>query len=148
MRYIGIDPGKSGAMSIIYEDGSTKSIPFNESDYIYYLSQAKEHECFCALEKVNSMPHQGVTSTFTFGTNYGWIMGVLEAYGIPFQLIRPQTWKKAFGVTADKNTSIRVAKRLFPKAVMLRTERSRKDDNNIAESLLLACYAKRIYGKE
>lgn len=146
MIAIGIDPGKGGAMSIIYEDGSTQSIPFDESDYIYYLGQLKGKECFCILERVNAMPGQGVVSMFTFGMNYGWIMGVLEAFEVPFQLVRPQEWKKALGVTKDKNTSVQVAKRMFPNAQLLRTERSRKDDDNIAESLLMAEYARRLHG--
>lgn len=145
MIAIGIDPGKSGAMSFIFEDGSTLSIPFDESDYIYYLSKRTADECFCVLEKVSSMPHQGIASTFSFGQNFGWIMGVLEAFEIPFQLVRPQEWKKHFGCTSDKNTSVQVAKRLFPNAQLLRTEKSRKDDDGIAESLLMAEYARRMH---
>jgi len=43
----------------------------------------------------------------------------------------------------DKNSSIEVAKRLFPGIDLRRTERSRKDDDGLAEALLMAEYARR-----
>lgn len=133
-------------MSIIHEDGSVRSIPFDRDAYVAELAEGALHDSFCILERVNAMPGQGVVSMFSFGENFGWIQGVLEANGIPYELVRPQAWKKAFGITADKNTSVQVAKRMFPNAKLLRTERSRKDDDNIAESLLMAEYARRIHG--
>jgi hypothetical protein len=68
---------------------------------------------------------------------------LLQAYGIAYELIRPQKWKKEFSITGDKNSSIAVCKRLFPDVSLLRTERSRKDDDNLAEALLMAEYARR-----
>ena len=89
------------------------------------------------------MPGQGVNSMFNFGMNYGFIRGLLEANEIPYQVVRPQDWKKEFGVTKDKNTSIEVCKRLFPQVSLLATERSRKENDGLAEAILMACYAKR-----
>lgn len=144
MNYYGVDPGKHGAMSVIYEDGTIRSIPFDRDAFVAEFAEASLHDSFCVLERVNAMPGQGVVSMFSFGENYGWIQGVLEANGIPYQLITPQRWKKEFGVTRDKNTSIAVAKRMFPGHDFRRTERSRVDDDGIAESALIALYAKRI----
>ena len=89
------------------------------------------------------MPGQGVVSMFTFGTGWGRIMGVLDALRIPYELVRPQKWKKAFSVTSDKNSSIAVCKRLFPDVSLKRTERCVKDDDGMAEALLMAEYARR-----
>lgn len=69
----------------------------------------------------------------------------LEAYEIPYELVRPQKWKKEFSVTADKNTSIEVCKRLFP-GVNLIPPGCRKEHDGMAESLLMALYAKRRLG--
>ena len=80
---------------------------------------------------------------FKFGENFGFIQGVLKSLGIPYELVRPQKWKKEFSITADKNTSIEVCKRLFPGVDLKRTERCRKDDDGIAEALLMAEYARR-----
>ena len=80
---------------------------------------------------------------FNFGTNFGFIQGVLRAYKIPFELVRPQKWKKEFSITADKNSSIAVCKRLFPEVNLLPTPRCKKEDDGMAEATLMALYAQR-----
>ena len=144
MIYIGIDPGKLGAMAIIWHTGDVEVIPFDKAGYINAIARANEtDECKCCLEHVSAMPRQGVTSTFSFGENFGWIQGILDAYGVSYELVRPLKWKREFSVTADKNSSIAVCKRLFPDVSLKRTENCRKDDDNLAESLLLCEYARR-----
>lgn len=147
MIYIGIDPGKSGAMAIIYEDGTIGVHPFDVESYRFYLSDIYEGgvECKarCCLERVGAMPKQGVNSMFHFGENYGFIQGILTAYAIPYELVTPQKWKKEFQITSDKNSSISVCKRLFPEVSLRRTDRCRKDDDGMAEALLMAEYARR-----
>ena len=139
--YIGIDPGKKGALAII--DGENVSvIPFDEDTYIQELHIASKLPCVCCLERVGAMPGQGVTSMFSFGTNFGFIQGVLQAYHIPFELVTPQKWKKEFGVSG-KNESVTVCKRLFPGVSLLATEKCRKDSDGMAEALLMAEYARR-----
>ena len=142
MIYIGIDPGQSGAMAVISDSGSAEAIPFSETGYINYCSIYKGN-CKAIVERVNAMPGQGVTSMFKFGQNYGWIQGVLQAFDIPYELVSPQKWKKEFGVTSDKNTSIDVCKRLFPDVNLKRTERCTKDHDGLAEALLLAEFGRR-----
>lgn len=100
-------------------------------------------ECFCVIERVHAMPKQGVSSSFNFGVNYGMIMGLLEALSIPYETVLPQKWKREFGVTADKNTSIAVAKRMFPEVDLRRTDRCKVDHDGKAEALLMAEYARR-----
>ena len=46
------------------------------------------------------MPKQGVTSMFRFWENFGFIQGLLTAYSIPYELVTPGKWKKAFQFTA------------------------------------------------
>lgn len=149
--FIGIDPGKNGAIAIIWTDeyNSIEKIelysPFDEKEYIKLLSDLMngENTAICCLEKVNAMPKQGVVSMFNFGVNFGWIQGVLQAKGIPYELVSPQKWKKEFSVTSDKNTSIEVAKRLFPTVSLKQTDRCKKDHDGMAEALLMAEYARR-----
>lgn len=148
MRFIGVDPGKSGALSIIREDGKVDIYPFDREVYRNVLSDyAKVGNMYtakCCVEHVGAAPKQGVVSMFSFGENFGFIQGLLTAFQIPYELVRPAKWKKAFSVTKDKNTSIEVCKRLFPDADLKRTERCKKDDNNYAEATLLAEYCRRI----
>lgn len=142
MIYIGIDPGKSGALAVI-DRATTVLVPFSEEDYINALKTLPPQLTRACIEHVTAMPKQGVTSMFNFGQNFGYIKGLLEANGIPYELVRPQKWKKEFGITGDKNSSIGVCKRLFPGVSLRRTDRCRKDDDGMAEALLMAEYARR-----
>lgn len=147
MIYIGIDPGKNGGIAFINTFQHSYDVyVFSEETLLkklYQFSKYKTDSIKCVLEKVNAMPGQGVVSMFNFGQNYGFIQGVLKAYNIPFQLTPAPVWKKEFSVTSDKNTSIEVAKRLFPSVNLKATERCRKDHDGMAEALLMAEYARR-----
>lgn len=149
MIYIGVDPGKNGGIAIIDNDGAVV-FSFSEERLLIELdSISQEYECICYLEHVHAMPKQGVSSTFNFGMNFGFIQGVLKAYNIPYELVTPQKWKKEFSCTSDKNTSIEVCKRLFPNVNLKATERCKKDHDGMAEALLIAEYGRRHYnGRE
>ena len=140
--YIGIDPGAKGALAIL-QDGKTEVVPYDPEAYITSLGRLKSAESMACVEKVGAMPGQGVTSMFSFGKNAGFIEGILQTYGIPYQLVPPQTWKKEFQLHNSKQDSVSVCKRLFPNANLLPTEKCRKENDGMAEALLLALYAKR-----
>ena len=145
MIYIGIDPGAKGALAVI-QDNDAVVIPFSKDDYIRYLTDIKQnYPCVCCIEAVHSISGQGIASSFKFGETYGWLLGMLESIGIPYQPITPQKWKKEFGLASDKAQSVEVCRRLFPDVSLKRTERSKKDDDNLAEACLLALYAKRKF---
>ena len=143
MIYIGIDPGRSGAIAMIYSDGDVYVMPLKETTLINVLRATAGLPSRCCLEKVHAMPKQGVASTFAFGENFGYIKGVLECNGISYQEISPERWKREFGLTSDKARSVEVCRRLFPDVSLRPTERSRVDDDNMAEALLMAEYARR-----
>lgn len=150
MIYIGIDPGKNGGIAVLHvlknnQFVSASTYVFDESSLINILDEVKSYSCKCTLEHVHAMPKQGVSSTFNFGMNFGFIQGVLKAYGIPYELVTPQKWKKEFSCTSDKNTSIDVCKRLFPNVNLKATERCKKDHDGMAEALLIAEYGRRHY---
>lgn len=148
MIYIGIDPGKKGALAgIDTEAPAPFAVPFSERGYLDVLRDIDPGKSIVALEKVAAMPGQGVTSMFNFGCGFGWIQGILEALRFPYELVPPQRWKKAFGVTSDKHTSIRAAQRLFPGVSLLASPRCRIENDGMAEALLLAEYARRNLGR-
>lgn len=144
MIYIGIDPGKKGALAAISDEG-IYTRQFSEDGYSAVLAalSAKGEPVRCCLEHVGAMPGQGVTSMFSFGENFGFIRGLLTAYKVPHELVRPQKWKKEYSITADKNGAISVCTRLFPDVSLLATDRCRKPSDGIAEALLMAEYARR-----
>ena len=156
MVYIGIDPGKNGGIAVISYKNARRAnhrevdvYPYSDEQLvdtikdIAYLKNVLNVDSICILEHVHAMPKQGVSSTFNFGMNFGFIQGVLKAYGIPYELVTPQKWKKEFSCTSDKNTSIDVCKRLFPKVNLKKTERCKKDHDGMAEALLMAEYGRR-----
>ena len=148
MVYIGIDPGKGGALALIREDGRTEIYTYDPILYRNILSDFDPGNCIgdakCCVEHVGAMPGNGAVSMFHFGENFGFIQGLLTAFQIPYELVRPQKWKKEFSISSDKNQSIDVCKRLFPNADLRRTERCRKDDDGFAEALLMAEYCRRV----
>ena len=158
--FCGIDPGKDGSLAILGYRETPILIPFSETEYANQLRRVApffigtgtegviEHrETFAVVEHVNAMPGQGVTSCFSFGQNFGFILGLLTAFRIPYELVRPQKWKKVFSCTSDKNTSIEVAQRMFPGVDLRRTPRCAKPHDGICEALLMAEYARRLHGQ-
>lgn len=145
MIYAGCDPGAKGAWAIINDDGQIIVKSWDVVEFVEDMRLLKGKECVLALEKVGARPGQGVTSMFNFGKLYGFVQGVITANYIPYQLVSPQTWKKEYGLSKDKNASIEVCQRLFPNVNLYRTERCKKPDDGMAESLLLAEYARRKF---
>lgn len=146
MIYIGIDPGKKGSFGAI-EDVGIHVKPWDNALFIEYcrdIYRAGTKAVAC-VEKVGAMPGQGVTSMFNFGKSAGFIEGVLQAYGIPYQLITPQKWKKEFSLGHSKEDSVTVCKRLFPSVKLLPTDRCKKESDGMAEALLMAEYARRKF---
>lgn len=145
MYFIGIDPGKSGALAVIDDEGDVwNTETFSENGYASILSEMSNVGIVkVVLEHVGAMPGQGSVSMFNFGANFGFIKGLLAANNLPYELVRPQKWKRMFSCTSDKNTSVDVAHRLFPNVDLRRTTRCSKPHDGIAEALLMAEYCRR-----
>lgn len=137
MRYVGIDPGKNGGICVIYNDlfnVEAYRMPETEKDLTDLFKDISFEEPTVALiEKVSSMPGQGVKSMFTFGQNYGFLRACLHGCGIPFDEVLPSKWQKALGCLTggDKNITKAKAQQLFPGI---------KVTHAIADSLLIAKY--------
>lgn len=145
MIFVGIDPGVSGGIAIISDTVTVYSYTSETLIKICKDFVSSNTSVIVAVEKVHSMPHQGVSSTFNFGMGYGRILGILEALNISYELVTPQAWKKYMGVTHDKKTSIRKAQFLYPDVCLLPTPRCRVPSDGMAEALLIAHYAKAMY---
>lgn len=133
---IGIDPGKSGGIAIIKNGQAwADKMPETEKDLWDYFDSLLE-DGFAYLEKVHAMPKQGVTSTFSFGQNFGMLIMALTAAAIPFELVTPQRWQKELGCLShgDKNVTKRRAQQLFPGLTITHAT---------ADALLIAEYGRR-----
>ena len=145
--FIGIDPGKKGGFSIINGD-NIESFPWEDGLFVEKMNQLIPEVCVCCVEKVGVHTGEGGLGAFSFGKSAGFIEGVLQANRIAYQLVIPQTWKKEFGLSGNKNkeSSIEVCRKLFPAISLLSSSRCKKMHDGMAESLLMAEYARRRMG--
>jgi crossover junction endodeoxyribonuclease RuvC len=136
---IAIDPGAvSGAWALLYDDVfSVGDLPVVDGNVDgAALSRVLGGVRMAVVERVGSMPGQGIASAFKFGTACGIIRGVLAARGVPVMYVTPGVWKKHFKLDADKEKCRRVAIERFPDVHGL----DRKKDHGRAEALLMGIW--------
>lgn len=151
--YVGIDPGAKGYVCVWWAVGKEyEHCPIADTDSLKKLLR-EVAQCYAvaAIESVHSMPRQGVSTTFTFGKNYGIVLGMLMAYGIPYVEVAPRVWQKEMWSPGDKIlrdgkvdtklTSYSAARRLHPSMVFKRTERCKTFDDNKVDATLICDYA-------
>lgn len=145
---LGIDPGCSGALVLITEQGSyidhlamptikvgTKS-RVNGAAVAAWIRQYGISHAY--LEQVGAMPGQGTASMFTFGHAAGVAEGILQGLNIPYTLVTPQAWKKSAGlIGSDKDAARSRAIQLYPE---LRALDAKAKGQAIADALLIARY--------
>ncbi len=122
---IAIDPGKSGAIAISQGGKTwTHNCPGTQREIWDLLDElaayCKIEEVKAIIEKVHSMPGQGVKSVWTFSANYASWQMALIACDIPFEEVSPQSWmKKLGGLPSDKKARKNAIKdkmqKLYPK---------------------------------
>lgn len=148
MLTIGIDPGNTGAISVLGSEGfvevhdmplmangKKQQVNGAELSKILWDIRARAGGSITAVvEKVGAMPGQGVSSMFNFGMGFGVIQGVLAGASVPYVLVTPQKWKKAAGLVGkDKEMARTLAQQLYPEAPL-----GRKKDVGRADAILIA----------
>ena len=153
MIIFGIDPGVSGAISVlenkkvleIYDmttmiDGKKNKKQVNGAQVTNIIKERlnDKKEVVIVVEHVNAMPGQGVTSMFNFGQSFGVIKGVSSALNLPIYFIRPTKWKKYFNlIKTNKDASRTKVIQIYPE---ISNKISRKKDSNKADAILIARY--------
>jgi hypothetical protein len=135
--WIGVDPGCSGAVAVVSSLGRLEFVEDIESVEkgvaspeltrtlmlmargVALSAETNAHHVPPSLagvvvERVGSMPGQGVSSTFKFGTSYGIALGCAAMLAARIVNPTPTTWKRAMGLSSDKNASRAMAIRLWP----------------------------------
>lgn len=151
ISYIGIDPGKKGAIAII-EDGDVTiydmpltpegKVDCHEIRRILFSTRYEVKTCF--LEKFQFNPKNGKMGIATFGMGYGVLTTVLELEEIPYQEIHSMTWKKEFTlIKKTKKDAAAAAMKLFPqiKDLLYGPKGGLKDGR--AEAVLMAEFWRR-----
>ena len=163
MIIIGVDPGISGAISIIenkkivevYDtptmiEGKKNKRQINGSQLFNEISvrikNIPKKEVLIVMEQVSAMPGQGVTSMFNFGQSFGVIKGICSAMQLPMYFVRPAKWKKYFNlINSEKDASRTKAIEVFP---YFSSQLLRKKDSNKADAILIASFYYETYKLE
>lgn len=166
--YIGIDPGKTGAITFLDDDGKvvlcapspqigTSWDRFGMVKLIKDFWLDTEYEIIHAvLEDIHATHMAGNTGSFTMGQGLGIWQGILPSLEIPHSLITPSEWQKRIWVNTNKQykpsstgktkvvdtkaTSLLTVKNLFPNQNLLASTRSRVPHDGMVDSLLIAKY--------
>ena len=149
-KYIGVDPGKSGGITIIHgKDIKTYKCPQRTEDMAILFSLLIGDTCSynvkVFMERVWARPNNAVRSAFAYGVNYGQWMGIIACHEIPLQTCLPNEWIKYYECSKDLEYQERKrwlkdkAKSLYPNLnITLMT----------ADSILIADYAKKEHFKD
>jgi hypothetical protein len=164
MIYAAIDPGKTGGVAILNEDGTLelhtipvigKEVDLKLLNEIIYNATRQDH--IVCLEDVHAIPGTGAGSNFEFGRIKGLKEGMLVGMQARYVMVNPRTWqgimwqgvpvqKKAAGGNDTKATSLIAARRWFPNETFLATARSSKPHDGLVDAALMAMYLKIKYG--
>ena len=154
---VGIDPGISGAVAWLSSAGALVEVcdlPVAEVKVgkatrrqlmpavLAKMLHARKPLCVY-VEQVGSHPGEGAVGAFAFGRGFGQIEGILCGLGLSYVLVRPQVWKKAIGIAADKGAARHYAARLWPGAA---DQFRRVKDDGRAEAGLIGLYGCRVLG--
>jgi Holliday junction resolvasome RuvABC endonuclease subunit len=143
MIVCGIDPGLTGGITFIHGDEVSahrtpvvtvkKKKLLNLVRIVDYLQLFEPDIVY--IEKQQSMPRQGVASTFKTGLNYGLYLGLFVALDIKYVEVRAAKWKKDLNVSSDKDLARARASYLLPQAS---SSWELKCEDGVAESALIA----------
>lgn len=154
MIVAGIDPGKTGALSILQENNLVacfdvptiklkgKDRPaWSEWEKTWTIALAFPPPDMIVIEDIAARPGQGVTSMFSFGRSLGFVHAIAAHARVPLHFVTPAVWKGKLGLlNSDKGASREKARTLFPASERHFT---RVKDDGRAEAALLAYYGRK-----
>ncbi len=127
---MGIDPGFYDALSVY--DVVNKEIKAMYDMPVHYLKYGNKERIeidvkrvaltiydhaseldLVVLEHVGPSPGAGTTAMFRFGQGLGILQGIITSNNLNLLFVRPNVWKPAMGLTADKDVVLARAKDLF-----------------------------------
>ena len=151
-KYIGIDPGISGGLAVINENGSIKAYkcPSSSEDmsvlFQICMGDTAPENIRLLMERVWASPRNAVRAAFSYGVNYGQWLGISSSHEIKMNTVIPTEWIRWIGCPKALKSVIRKrwlkekAKELYPeiKRVTLKT----------SDAILITRYAKEEYFEE
>lgn len=154
MIVAGIDPGKSGALAIIYPDKTVQffdvpTVKLRNKDRPAWRDWSRSWSAaldfagveLVVIEEVAARPGQGVTSMFTFGRTLGFAHAIAVASGAGVEPVTPAVWKGKLGLlNSSKGASRELCSNLYPGTA---AQLARVKDDGRAEAALLAHYGRK-----
>ena len=159
-KFIGIDIGSKGFVSVIDEDEDILEQFWLLVNKLMRLAKY-EGNCHVVMEDLHALFGASASSTFKLGGLAMATEAVVAALGLPYTKVQAKKWQKdifqgihvyktsSTGKTKlldTKRCSIMACKRVFPGIDLRRTGKCKNDDDNKADSLCMALYAKRKIG--
>lgn len=166
--FVGIDPGKDGAIVVLSESGTVlrkHTIPkigkeVDEAELANIFRGWIGGGVTVVLEDVHALFGSGAGATFAFGDICGFIRGLLVGYRVPFVKVQPKKWQSVMfegvpeiikpmkegqkrKIRDTKAMALIAAKRLFPDVDLRMSERAKNPHDGIVDALLMAEYARR-----
>lgn len=146
MKYIGIDPGKSGGICL-FSDEEVKAVKcpdtFGKMHLVLcgLIGDTAPSDVFVFIEQVWAFPSDSSKSAFSFGTNYGGWQTSCEVEEVNITLVRPRLWQAFFETPkTDKKTRKRWLKELAQEDCDFRVT------FNTSDAILIAKYCYKMGG--
>lgn len=164
MLFVGIDPGHSGGIAKI--NGSkvvAMRMPTITIERAGKKRKAYDHEAltiiftaldpgYAVLEEQHPIHGQGLTSTCSICYGFGALKQCLVDSFIKHEVVRAKEWQKEFGIAGKqgdtKAQALLKVRELFPDVNLLATKRSKKPHDGMADSLLIAEFARRRFERK
>lgn len=155
LAILGIDPGLGGGLALLHpEHGINLEImpklgaELNAWTLNEIIAEYAGDIRLAVIERVHSMPKQGVASSFKFGFVTGVVHGLLAANKIRTVTVTPQEWMKVMhqgvpGKLSTKDRGRMAFKRIFPDVSATATERSKVMHDGLVDAALMAEYGLR-----
>lgn len=139
MIYLGIDPGKNGALAVL--NAETMAVEITDMPdttvSLHNLVAALPVISFCTIEKPIYPRMIGTPNVAKIAQAYGILTGALAWRDVPFEEVLPAKWKAAMGLSSSKSASREMASQIFPDQSHLF---ARVKDDGRAEAALLAVF--------
>jgi hypothetical protein len=143
MRVGGIDPGKRGAVAVI-ENGIIidKQLLVNVTPPDYF---AKMNVDGILIEKAQSMGKESAKAMFTYGREYGFLVGTLWGK-FSLQFVQPSVWTAHYqkqtpiAYNNPKEMALYAAKHLWPSEDWREGPRCRVPHDGLVDACLIAFY--------
>ncbi|MDR1514075.1 MAG: hypothetical protein LBS45_00135 [Synergistaceae bacterium] len=154
MIVIGVDPGATGAIVGLNQDGSVyfcmdhKDLDTRKLCDLITVYPTDECVKIAVVERQQYMSkggrEQGAKSAFSLGKGYGFWVGFFDALGIEVLSPRPQEWQHYFFgpgtvISDPKERSVREARRRLPDLELI-PPRCRVPSHGRADAALIALY--------